>query len=688
MKITQIILSEFRRLFATNMSRLALLALAIVPLLYGGVYLWANQDPYANLSHIPVALVVQDRGDRDSSSQYYNFGQDVADKLIEEKVFDWHSTNELDAGRGIKDGTYDFIVTLPSDFTTKLLSVAYPNPQPAPVIITTNDANSYLATTIGSHAAEKIKATITQLVNEAVSKRLLDAIQELRGGIEKAHDGSGELAAGAKAAVAGSEKLANGLVRLEDGAKQLPDKTKQLANGADQVSSGAKQIAAGASKLSDASEKLETGAGELHDGSKKLAAGAQQVAEGNQKIADLADKTGTLVKEGADLMPILRQGLISRLQKQGLSDTQINEVLTALAPVDKRLKENLAKAEVARQQVDKLAAGSKQVAVGAKGLEAGLSRLYDGTKQMNSGTQALRKGSQELANGSRRLADGTGLLAGAAPQLVNGIGQASDGSQTLNQGLGKIDGGIQQLHDKMGEGLAKVPSYSDSERASQAQGISKPVVLNTHEVASAGSYGAGLAPFFLSLASWIGMYALMLIMKPVSKRAITALRSPVRVGIAGWLTPSLMGILQACALYAVVALALQFQIHKPFYTLLFMMLTCVTYAAIIVALNVWLGAVGQFLGLVLMVLQLVTAGGTFPWQTLPAPLAWLHWCLPMSYSVDGMRQFMYGGSMQAAYFDIIFLTVVLGVSLAVIVAGVAKQVDHRTLRDLQPSLMG
>ena len=41
------------------------------------------------------------------------------------------------------------------------------------------------------------------------------------------------------------------------------------------------------------------------------------------------------------------------------------------------------------------------------------------------------------------------------------------------------------------------------------------------------------------------------------------------------------------------------------------------FIAIIQALNAWLGTVGQFLGLVLMVLQLVSAGGTFPWQTIP-----------------------------------------------------------------------
>ncbi|WP_205895766.1 YhgE/Pip family protein, partial [Pseudomonas viridiflava] len=75
-----------------------------------------------------------------------------------------------------------------------------------------------------------------------------------------------------------------------------------------------------------------------------------------------------------------------------------------------------------------------------------------------------------------------------------------------------------------------------------------------------------------------------------------------------------------------------------------MVLASATFAAIIMALNVLLGSVGQFLGLVLMLVQLVTAGGTFPWQTLPGPLAALHFALPMTYSVDAIRQTMYGGN--------------------------------------------
>ena len=86
---------------------------------------------------------------------------------------------------------------------------------------------------------------------------------------------------------------------------------------------------------------------------------------------------------------------------------------------------------------------------------------------------------------------------------------------------------------------------------------------NTESVTTAGTYGAGLAPFFVALAAWIGIYALMLIIKPFSKRAITALRSPLRVGAAAWITPSFFGVLQMTALFGVIAVWLGFNIEMP-----------------------------------------------------------------------------------------------------------------------------
>ena len=95
-----------------------------------------------------------------------------------------------------------------------------------------------------------------------------------------------------------------------------------------------------------------------------------------------------------------------------------------------------------------------------------------------------------------------------------------------------------------------------------------------------------------------------------------------------------------------------------------------------------------FVGLIMMVLQLVTAGGTFPWQTLPAPLAWLHHVLPMGSVVDAMRQLMYGGDIARVGTDLGILSLWLLGGLTLAAIGVARMTHGRTLRDLQPSLIG
>jgi putative membrane protein len=232
-----------------------------------------------------------------------------------------------------------------------------------------------------------------------------------------------------------------------------------------------------------------------------------------------------------------------------------------------------------------------------------------------------------------------------------------------------------------------IPDTDAATRDAQAKTIADPVAVSSSAQTSAGDYGAGLAPFFAALAGWIGIYALFLIVKPISRRAVTALRSPVRVTIAGWLTPALLGSVGMVALFGVLSFALGFRFANPLGTLGILMLASFTYAAIILALNVWLGSVGQFVGLVLMVLQLVTAGGTFPGRRCRR--RWRHCTTCCRWAtVDAMRQLMYGGDLARAGTDIGVLLLWLGGALALAAVGVTRMTHRRTLRDLQPSLIG
>ncbi|MGV2985263.1 YhgE/Pip family protein [Microbacterium sp. AGC85] len=622
MKVPAMIAAELRRLTASRMGIVALIALMCVPILYGGLYLWANQDPYAKFSEVPVALVVQDDGatgtNADGTDESVNYGDKVAENLIEGNAFDWQEMTADAAATALHDGSVDFTVTIPSDFSAALTSAAGTDPHQALIELETNDANNYLASSMGTQAVEKIRSSVAQMVGSEAAERLLTGLSDVRDSLSDATDGASRLADGAATASGGSATLAEGTAQLADGTAQLADGTAQLASGASQ-----------------------------------LADGAQQVSEGNQQIADVADQAGGIVQDAADTLPQIRTDIAETLASQGLTQEEIDTVLATLDPLAERLQQGNTTVQDAVSRIDRLA-----------------------------------EGSATLASSARTLSDGAATLATGAGTVSTGAAAANDGAAQLRDGLVTLADGTVELRDGLAAGVEQIPASTPELRRSQADTISDPLRVSSDKVASAEDYGAGLAPFFAALAAWIGIYALFLIVKPISRRAVTALHSPIRITLAGWLTPAALGALQMVGLMGVLAITLGFRFDNALGTLGVMVLASATFAAIILALNVWLGSVGQFLGLVLMVLQLVTAGGTFPWQTLPAPLAALHHVLPLGYVVDAMRQLMYGGDFARAWWDLAVLAMWLLGALLLAIIGVTRMTHRRTLRDLQPSLIG
>ncbi|WP_303709576.1 MULTISPECIES: YhgE/Pip family protein [Microbacterium] len=611
MKVPAMIAAELRRLTASRMGILALVALICVPILYGGLYLWANQDPYAKFSEVPVALVVDDEGapapttgTEPASDETVNYGEDVAENLIEGNAFDWQRMTEDEAADALRHGVVDFTVTIPADFSAALTSAAGDDPHQARIELETNDANNYLASSMGSQAVEKIRSSVAEMVGSEAAERLLTGLSDVRDNLVSAADGATQLADGASTAASGSTSLADG--------------TAQLAEGSAQLASGAQT----------------------------LADGAQQVSAGNRQLADVADRAGAAVQEATNALPQVRADITDVLTEQGLAPEEIDAVLARLDPLGTRIEEGNAQVQDAVGKVDQLAAGSASLAAGASDLAGGAGTLATGAAAANAGAAQLRDGLQTLSSGTAELRDG------------------------------------------LADGVQAIPASTPDLRSLQADTIADPVKVSSDKVASAEDYGAGLAPFFAALSAWIGIYALFLIVKPISRRAVTALHSPIRITLAGWLTPAMLGAVQMLGLMGILALTLGFTFDHPLGTLGVMMFASATFAAIILALNVWLGSVGQFLGLVLMVLQLVTAGGTFPWQTLPAPLAALHHVLPLGYVVDAMRQLMYGGDYARAGWDLAVLGAWLAGALLLAMIGVTRMTHRRTLRDLQPSLIG
>ena len=631
MKIYPLVRAEFARLTSSRIGIASLVALMTVPLVYGGLYLWGNQDPYSSLDKIPAALVLQDSGTTVDGVNV-NYGRTAAENLVSGKKFGWVRVSAAEASSGVKNGSYDFAITFPSDFSAKLASASGDHPVAASLKLTTDDTNSYLSTTIAKQAAEAVRVEVAKQVGATASLTLLNDLSSVRDGLAKATDGAGTLADGAASAATGAGTLNAGSASVATG-------TATLAHGLSQLDSSA-------SALPSSATKLAGGAAAVADGAEAAASGSADLAKSAGQVAALATAT--------------RSGIAAELTAAGIDPTVRAAVDTQLAAVS---------------------AATAQLGTGAATLTARISPLSAGSAQVAAGASTLAAKAPALAAAIASASSG-------AATVSTGSGQVATGAATLERGVAQLASGSQTLKTSLADAVVHLPQTTATDRTTASNLIANPLAVRQTAITQAANYGAGLAPFFLALASWIGIYALFLLVRPLSRRALTAVRRPIRTTLAGWLTPALLGVVQMVTLFALVTLALHLPVANPVGLVLFMAFVAITFAAIVLALNVLLGSVGQFLALVFMVVQLVTAGGTFPWQTLPAPLAALHRVLPMSHAVDGIRQLMYGGLSADVWTAIAPLLLWLVGSLVVSVLGAARQGRFRILREVRPSPIG
>jgi putative membrane protein len=657
--------AELRRLTASRLARLALAALVLVPTLYGGLYLYANHDPYGAFPQVPAAVVSDDAGTTLSTGEKLHVGGKVADRLVESKSFDWHRVSHDEAMRGVDDGTYAFAVILPRTFSADLASTAQFTPRQATLVLETNDANNYMTSMIGSQVTRQVTATVAGEVSQTAASRLLLGFSEVHDQLGKAADGSEKLRSGLAKADAGAHRLATGAGSLAEGLLELASGARRVDDGIGAAASGADQLHAGASRLASGLGTLQSRTAALPAQTERLADGAEQVAAGNRTIAGYGARAASASTQLRSRIAADRAGLLSALRAQGLTDAQLAVVQSRLDVVDGHVDSADAAIQSASADLTRLSKGADQVASGARALATAAPALTGGISQAHSGAVRLRDGASTLSTGLDRLEAGADQLAAGASSAATGAGSLTSGATSLAGGLDSLTTGATDLHAGLVKGRDAVPDPTDAQRKAMAETIGNPVGVATDSMSSAGSYGAGLAPLFMSLALWIGAYVLFLFVRPLSQRALATSQRSFRTALGGWLAPALVGIVQAASLVLVVGRGVDIQIAHPVLAFLFLCFTSMTFVAILHALASRFGAVGKFLGLVLMVVQLVSAGGTFPWQTLPAPLQAVHHVVPMSHAVDGLRRLLYGADLGPVLVSVGVLAAYLVVALTV-----------------------
>ncbi|MEU8468347.1 YhgE/Pip domain-containing protein [Streptomyces sp. NPDC029006] len=683
---------ELRRFGRGKLPRAALVALLVLPLLYGALYLWSFWDPYGRLDRIPVALVNDDKG-ATAGGKKITAGDDIVGGLRDSRTFEWHEVSAEEAHAGVEDGTYYLSLTMPADFSRRIASSSGDSPETGALQVRTNDANNYIVGQISRTVFNEVRSAASKKASRGFLDKIFVSFSDihdktvtaakgadrLNSGIGKAEKGSKELADGLRTAKDGSGRLAKGLKKLDTGSGDLQDGSRQVADGTRQLADRVNGVYAEAGPFLKSNEKTIGDTARLVSDSArtvkdnldvlvKLAPGAARTAHASSAVIDEVYKARC---ENASVP----DPACADLKRVKLAAAEVatvaDDLNTLIADQDGDLRTMRANLGTLQKQADALAARAPHLS----------EDVEDAVKKIDK----LNTGAQQVAAGAEKLHTALGTAHTGADKLDQGIGTAKSGAETLNAGLYKLSDGSGKLAGGLHSGAKKIPDYDKQDRDRRTGVMADPVQLASHDLHQAPNYGTGFAPYFIPLSLWVGAMVAYMLIAPLNRRALAAGSSAWRIALAGWLPVVAVGVLQVAALMAVLHWAIGLQMLRAAGTIGFLCLVTACFAAIVQWLNAQFGAAGRILVLALLMLQLTSAGGTYPVQTSPGFFNAIHPFLPMSYIVEALRRLITGGGLGPVWQACFVLSAFTAGALA-LTALAARRRQVWTLDRLHPEL--
>lgn len=407
---------EWKSLWRNKILMIVLVFIIAIPAIYTTLFLGSMWDPYGKLDELPVAVVNLDEP-VEYEGETLNVGQKLVDKLKEDGSLCFNFTDADQAERGLKNGTYYMVITVPKNFSENATTLMDTFPKKMELDYKTNPGTNYIAMKMSETALEKIKTSVAQEVTKTYAETIFDKISEAGDGMKDAADGAGEI-------YDGTEKLADGNKTISDNLKTLSEGTLTFKDGTSELKVGLSSYLDGVNQLSDGSTTLANGATSLLTGALKLNEGANSLSDGTKT---LTSGTATL-ESGAKT---LESGL--KTYTDGVK--QANDGAAAL-------NANSSALTAGAQQ---FTAGNEQLSSGSSQLLAGLNLMSSTVKNglpsedkitelsggLDTYSAAIGKMNDELQNTSLPSEEELAALNAVKTDLTNSLTNAGDNAKSL-----------------------------------------------------------------------------------------------------------------------------------------------------------------------------------------------------------------------------------------------------------------
>ena len=547
----------------------------------------------------------------------------------------------------------------------------------------------------GSQQLESGSQTITDNLNTAASgsQTLADGTATLSSGLTTYTNGVSSLASGANELDSNSAALVSGVAQLKESSAQV----QQLVDGANSLTDGLQKLATETTLSAEESANIQS----LISGLPQLNAGIQQLNTSVSKISTNVDITqistvlsdiasqaqGILEAEEKDssarltaiqataayqsLEAAQQAELVNALNTSGNSvSQQAQQILTDVQTMKTALTELSSKVTELQTSVSQIAnnsnvalpgsvealttlstglnkvntaattelvPGSSKIASGIATLNtklsSGASELLTGVTTYTSAVSKVASGANQLAASNSQLTSGASQLQSGAETLASGSSQLASGSDTLTSGLTTLTSGISTLTSSLSEASNQLSLVSVTNK--NAKLVSNPVSTKETDNDSVKVNGICMAPYMIAVSLMVValstnvIFASSLSGRPVKNRFEWAKQ---KLFING-----LISTVGSLVLYGAIQF-LGFEANYEWRTIFLIILGGWTLMALVTALVGWDNRYGSFLSLLMLLLQIGSAGGSYPIELSPKFFQVVHPYMPMTYIVTGLRQ--------------------------------------------------
>lgn len=323
---------EWQSIFKNKFMWLVLIGISLIPALYNVIFLSSMWDPYGNVDNLPVAVVNNDQS-VDYNGKTLSIGKSLVSNMKKNEALDYHFVSSEKAKKGIDNGDYYLVITIPKDFSKNASTLLTDEPKSMVVDYQTTQGRSFTASKIAQNAVTELKTKVSTQVTSLYSTALLEQFGTVGDGMQTAADGTKELNSGTTQLKDGSQVIATNLDKLSsssltfaEGSKTLEVGLEQYTDGVTQVDSGAQKLSSGLDSLSGNVPILSTGINQLTTGASSLNQGVTSYTDGVSKIAN----NTPLLSSGSTQLANGLSELSTALAKANDGSAEIQNLLTGL----------------------------------------------------------------------------------------------------------------------------------------------------------------------------------------------------------------------------------------------------------------------------------------------------------------------------------------------------------------------